>query len=305
MNLDTGSAIPVALLPNLPAPDINDLALTKVVFTQAFSERFEVFFGKMDTLDFDTNGFDDGNGRDHFFSTAFNYDPIATKTIPFSALGAGISLLQDDERIFTLMVLNSEETATTSGFDTLFANGAAMLAKLRIPTQFFGRRGHQSLGGTWSSRTFDTLAQDTRVTFPDVRIEEKEGSWSIFWGGDQYLWEDPCDSSRGWGVFGRAGLSDGNPNPISWYLSFGIGGDSPFAGRTDDTFGIGWYYTGISDEFGPVVSRLLRDGQGVELYYDVAVTEWFHVTPDLQIVEPNAASLDTAIVPGLRARIDF
>ena len=145
----------------------------------------------------------------------------------------------------------------------------------------------------------------TKVTFPDVPIEEKSGSWAIFWSGDQFLWEDPCDAGRGWGVFGRAGISDGNPNPLSWFLSFGIGGNSPIASRRDDTFGIGWYYTGISNEFGPAVSNLLRDGQGVELFYNVQITEWFHVTPDFQIVEPNTPLLGTAIVPGVRAQMVF
>jgi porin len=304
-NRDTGSVIPVALLPNLPDPGVDDLALTKVIFTQEFSEHFEIFFGKLDTLEFDSNAYADGNGRNRFFSTAFNYNPIATKTVPFSTLGAGFNVLHDGERVVTVAVLNTADTATTSGFDVLFADGAAMFAELRLPTQFFGRMGHQAIEGSWSTRTFASLGQDQRVIFPDVPIEEKEGSWALYWSADQNLWEDPCDSSRGWGLFGRAGISDGNPNPISWFLSFGIGGDSPFAGRTNDTFGIGWYYTGISDEFGPVVSRLLRDGQGVELYYNIAITEWFHVTPDLQIVEPNAASIDTAIVPGVRARIDF
>jgi porin len=106
-------------------------------------------------------------------------------------------------------------------------------------------------------------------------------------------------------VFGRAGISDGNPNPIEWFLSFGVGGHSLLAGRPDDTFGIGWYYTGISDELGPVVSSLLGDGQGVELYYAIAITEWVHVTPDLQVVAPNEVGLDTALVAGLRARVDF
>jgi porin len=304
-NPDTGSAIPVALLPDLPDPDINDLALTKVLFTQELSEDLEVFFGKMDTLEFDTNGFAYGNGRERFFSTAFNYDPIATKTIPFSTLGAGINVFRDGERLFSFIVINPEETSTISGFDVLFANGASMLAKLRLPTHFFGRTGHMAFGGTWSSRTYDSLEQETRVQFPDIQIEEKDGSWALFASGDQFLWEDPCDPSRGWGLFGRAGISDGNPNPIEWFLSVGIGGNSPIAGRYDDFFGVGWYYTGISDELGPVVSRLLGDGQGVELYYSIAVSEWFHVTPDLQIVDPNAASIDTAIVPGVRARIDF
>jgi len=268
-NRDTGSVIPVALLLNLPDPETESLALTKVVLTHELSEHVEVFLGKLDTLEYDTNAFADGNGRDRFFSTAFNYNPIATRTVPFSTLGAGFNVVNDDERLFTFLVINTEDTGTTVGLNELFANGVALAAELRVPIEAFGRRGHQMIGGSWSSREYVSLRQEGRVDFPDIPIATKEGSWALYWNADHYLWQDPCDSSRGWGVFGRAGISDGNPNPIEWFLSFGVGGHSLLAGRPDDTFGIGWYYTGISDEFGPFVSSVLGDGQGVELDYNI------------------------------------
>ena len=68
-----------------------------------------------------------------------------------------------------------------------------------------------------------SLRQEGRIDFPDIPIAEKNGSWSLFWNADQHLWQDPCDPSRGWGLFGRAGISDGNPNPIEWSVSFGVG----------------------------------------------------------------------------------
>ncbi|HIK95125.1 MAG TPA: carbohydrate porin [Planctomycetes bacterium] len=305
VNSDTGSIVPVALLPNLPEPEIDDLALTKVLFTHRTSDQFRVFFGKIDTLEFDQNGIADGKGREKFFGTAFNYNPIATRTIPFSTLGAGFAVGEDEDPLFVFAVVNTEDTATTSGFNELFAEGAAVFGELRLPTQFFGRSGHQMFGGSWSTRTFTSLDQSQRLEFPGIPIAEKEGSWSLFWNSNQYIWEDPCDSERGWGVFGRAGISDGNPNPVQWSLSFGIGGSSLISGRRDDSFGVGWYYTGISDEMGPVVSSVFNDGQGVELYYSIAVTKWFNITPDLQIVEPNAVTASTAVVPGLRVRVDF
>ena len=45
--------------------------------------------------------------------------------------------------------------------------------------------------------------------------------------------------------------------------------------------------------------------QGVELYYNIAVTPWLHVTPDLQIISPAGKSVDTTVVAGLRVKIDF
>ena len=275
------------------------------MFKQEFSPNVEVFFGKLDTLEYDTNAFADGNGRDRFFSTAFNYNPVATRTVPFSTLGAGLKLRDDRGTSLTFLVLNTEDTATTFGIDELFADGVALVAELSVPTQFFGRNGTQMFAGTWSSKEFVSLDQSGRIDFPDIPISTVNGSWSLLWNFDQFLWQDPCDSTRGWGVFGRAGLSDGNPNAIKWSLSFGVGGNSVLPNREDDTFGIGWYYTKISDEFGPIVSSVLRDGQGVELYYKIAISEGVHVTPDLQIVQPDQVGLNTAIVPGIRMQVAF
>ena len=57
----------------------------------------------------------------------------------------------------------------------------------------------------------------------------------------------------------------------------------------------------------------IGNDQAVELFYNIAVTPWCHVTPDLQVVlparddtlPPNRESIDTALVLGLRAKIDF
>jgi porin len=305
VNRSTGSVIPVALSLNLPKPETTDLALIEVRFGYELSEDVELFFGKLDTLAYDRNEFAHGDGDEKFFNTAFNYNPIATKTIPYSVLGGGFHVSRDGERVFTLGVVNSVETPTTIGISELFANGAVIFSELRVPVTLLGRTGHQAIGGSWSSAKYVSLRQDGRIDFPDIPIAEKNGSWSLFWNADQYLWQDPCDPSRGWGLFGRAGISDGNPNPIKWSVSFGIGGNSQLRGREDDKFGIGWYYIGISDEFGPIVSNLLGDGQGVELYYDIAVTEAFRLSIDLQVVDPNFLGTDTAVVPGVRGRIEF
>ena len=127
----------------------------------------------MDTLEFDQNGIADGKGRDRFFTTAFNYNPIATRTIPFSTLGAGFAVGEEKDSLFVFAVVNTEDTATTSGFSKFFADGAAIFGELRLLTQFFGRSEHQMFGGIWSSRTFTSLNQSQRLEFPDVPIAEK------------------------------------------------------------------------------------------------------------------------------------
>ena len=49
----------------------------------------------------------------------------------------------------------------------------------------------------------------------------------------------------------------------------------------------------------------VRDEHGLELFYNVAVTPWFHVTADLQVITPLLQPVDTSLVLGLRSKIDF
>jgi porin len=279
-----------------------------VLFTQALSESFAVFAGKMDTIDGDANAFAHGRGIDQFSNTALIVNPILLRTVPYSTLGTGCAILRDRQPVFTFTVLNAIDTTRTSGFDELFAQGMTLVPELHVPTNFFELPGHQLLGGTWSSRDYVALGQDPRIVLPNVPIQRADGSWSLYWNFDQYLKVYSNDPLRGWGVFGRAGIGDDKANPLAWFLSFGVGGNSPFCGRESDTFGAGWYYSGTSSRIGPVIETVfgpIGDGQGIELFYNVAVTPWLHVTPDFQVIVPARENVDTAVVAGLRAKVVF
>ena len=48
-----------------------------------------------------------------------------------------------------------------------------------------------------------------------------------------------------------------------------------------------------------------NNGTGVEIFYNMAVTRWFELTPDLQIIDGGIRSADTAILFGLRGNLIF
>jgi porin len=74
-------------------------------------------------------------------------------------------------------------------------------------------------------------------------------------------------------------------------------------GREADRFGIGWYYGAASSELGPFFNP--DDGTGGELFYNFAVTPWFQLTPDLQIIIGGVPNSDTAVIFGLRGNLVF
>ncbi len=168
-------------------------------------------------------------------------------------------------------------------------------------TDFFGLTGHQMVGGVYSNKTFNSLEQG-RLIIGATGIEKKHGSWNIYYNFDQYLYETKKGSGKGIGIFGRFGASDGNPNPVHFFYSLGVGGKGVIPGRELDQLGIGAYYMDVSNPkfTGPFVTRtFLRDEYGFEAYYNIAIMPWMQLTPDIQVIRPAQKKfLDTSgVIP--------
>ena len=86
----------------------------------------------------------------------------------------------------------------------------------------------------------------------------------------------------------------------------GVGGTGLIPGRSLDNWGVGYYYAALSpylkDSLAPIVT--IGDEQGLEFFYDFAVTPWLTLGADLQIIRPGLAD-DTAFFSGLRTVIRF
>jgi porin len=191
-----------------------------------------------------------------------------------------------------------------------------------VRTDFFGLTGHQLIGAGYSNKEFTALDQRLRFVLENQRTETKKGSWNMYYNFDQYFYEPKKGSGQGAGVFGRFGASDGNPNPVHYFMSAGVGGKGIIPSRPLDRFGIGYFYIDVKSVSlqGPFRTRkFLRDEQGLEAFYNVAVTPWLQVTPDLQIIRGaqkqtitrtgpitfDRKDIDTDTVLGLRVNLVF
>ena len=311
-----GVVLPPAIQTELPVAGERNYAVTNFLFTQLLSERFAVFAGKNDSLTGDVNAFAHGRGKTQFLNSAFVVNPVGLRTVPYSALLAGFSVLGEGaEPLFTFAAWNPVDTATEVGLDELYADGVTLAGELRLPVEVAGRPGHQLFAATWSSRDFLALEQDPRVLLPVVglpgpAVEQTSGSWSAYWNMDQYLYVDPCDPTRGWGVFARYGAADLDSSPLAHFASVGLGGVGPLDSRPTDSWGVGYYYAWSSDSF---VTNLiqLEDGQGFEAYYRAMLTPYFDVTPDVQVLDGGRTEFGqaeedaAALVLGVRANLRF
>ena len=314
VNLFTGAVVPVNIGRAHPVFTGSATALTNVRFTQALSENFVVYAGKINTIDNVQQPFMRGRGLDAgFMNAAFVWNPILGRTMNYATLGAGAAILQNGYPVASLTIYDTNDATTTSGFDVLFNNGAVIYPTLSLPTTFFGMPGHQSLWGAYSSGQYAILDPQSINIFPPPTpglpppTTFVRGSWWTTYLFDQALWVDPADQTRSYGVFGNAGISGGDPNPIKWSFIGGVGGSSPLANRPLDYFGVAYYYLSISDNLKDIVRPILplRNERGVELFYKFGVTPWFDVTADMQVVTPILGFADTSLVLGARARIDF
>jgi porin len=73
------------------------------------------------------------------------------------------------------------------------------------------------------------------------------------------------------------------------------------------TFGIAYYHLGFSESFKNIAPPFapLRNEHGLELFYKAALTPWFQVTADLQVITPILKPIPTSLLLALRSKIDF
>src|SRR4030067_1495221 len=325
INADTGALMPVNTNQLFPMPGDQELNIPAVVFTQFLSHYFGVVLGKLDTTSGDANEFAHGKGDTQFMNLAFNFNPVGLLTTPNSVLGAGVIILptkDPNQALISSLVFDTNGKANRSGFDTAFEGNNTYGIEGRVKTNFFGMTGHQLIGAAYSSQDFSSLDQSLRFIIEDGAIEKEDSSWCFYYNFDQYLYEPK--KGQGIGIFGRFGASDGDANPLHYFYSLGIGGKGVIPGRALDEFGVGYYYIDISHSTvtGPLATRsFLRDEYGVEAYYNLAITPWMKLTPDIQIIRPaqedkvsvvstvppviTREGIDTATVIGLRLQIIF
>jgi porin len=268
----------------------------------------KVLVGEMDQ-----DRFSGGNGTQQFMNQALIANPAFLLGLPYSSFVAGVVSPQKWGKMVVSVRDPQDRTTDTVGLSDLYSKGVIVSSEVRLQTNFFGLPGDQHIGGVWKGfdqRNLNFLLsppQDYPGTGGSASPTISQG-YTVFYGFDQFVVKYSDDEERGWGLFGRASLSDGNPTPVRYFVSGGVAGDSPFKGWSrGDKFGLGWYYVGASTEFGPVPQALFAptNGTGVELFYKVQVTPWLNVTPDIQYIKPGLLSriADEAYVFGVRVNV--
>jgi porin len=204
-----------------------------------------------------------------------------------------------------LWIYDPNSVINKTGFEEPFANGVTIRGSVDFPVTIGGLSGHQGFVALYSTEDgadLEDIGDTFLPPFPPNSPDIKDGAYYFAYTFDQYLYQASENSKEGFGLFGQFGISDGNPSKLYWSALVGIGGTGLIIpGRSRDNWGIGYYYDNPSPDLKKSLSPLLtiRDEQGVEIFYNFAVTPGITVGVDLQVINPSLGE-DTVIIPGLR-----
>ena len=315
VSLDSGAISPPILNSVLPTvPDNPGVPyLTRFLYIQPLSESFVLAVGKDRVVpEHDDDIFAGGDGVEQFNNLALVDNPGLFLAVPFSTFTTAAVMPQDWGMISVFAIDPQDRTTQAfSRLGDLYSEGIILGSEINLHTNLFSLPGQYRVGGFWKHTDLPDLGFTIRppgYPYPPARggIPTIDDSYTFFYNFDQYLKVFSDTPRRGWGLFGRAAVSDGNPTPFRYFLSAGIGGFSPWRYDRGDRFGVGWYYLQASSEFGPPAQLLFgpQNPTGVEIFYNFQVTPWLNVTPDVQYVRPGLGRLaKDAFIYGLRVNM--
>jgi porin len=293
-----------ALFPNVVDRfDEGAIALTALTFTQALGAGFSAFGGLMNTAEGDANELaGSALANDFFLNSALLYSLVEDATVPNVTLGGGVGWEPHERVAGSFSVFGTSETAGESPFQP---HGTTFATEWTVRHRLLDRPGAETFGALYGIDTRSTdIAADPRTVLVDVLAGRPApttlaDTWALYYNAHQFL---QGDTDGGFGLFVRAGLSDGNPNVVKWTAAGGIGGIGSLPRRPHDRWGLGAFALGMSDED-------LLQGLGVgtevggEVFYNVALTPWLHVTLDAQVIDSALPRPDTTWVLGMRTHV--
>ena len=292
-----------------------------MTLTQEFSEQFSVTIGKFNMLTLAAQTpLVGGGGIETFMNRSFalpstgigvsSPESVADRLIvaPPYLLG-GVAALKTKFFDLKLMVADPRNALQPRVIQRPFERGIGAGLMLTVPFEIGGLNGFHNFRVAYSNaRGFDLEDIGEPAAIARLRGITKKGYRFVSYAIQQYLMHSADDPKVGWGVFSLATLSDGNPNPVRWSVVAGLAGYNLLAGREDDRWGVGYYHYRLSSLLlsGLEARRINRRSEsGVEAFYNFAVTRWFRLSGDVQIIDPWNPVRTRASYLGLRLQTKF
>ena len=140
-------------------------------------------------------------------------------------------------------------------------------------------------------------------TFARLEGGQQKGSGGYYAILDQTLWQPAGEAEQGRGVrtFLEAGRTQSAVSVIDWNTTGGVTWTGPLAARPGDILGFSANYAHLSPQAGPPYSYELA----LEWLYQVPLTKWATLMPDLQYIIHPGGKYPDVVVGTLDLTIQF
>jgi hypothetical protein len=314
-NLTLPNAGPIMPLPgDYTGTDVTGLTVTQ--YLPAFPGRIAgITLGKIDVIDTLTMFFPSvGYAQEGFW----NVNALVS-ALPWFGAVEGLSLY--GAMAYTV---NEEFQAAESGFlvtgtqgvsdnwnslQDSFDDGVWIAAFQRLFWKLEDKPGYFMIFAAGSTR--DQPSNDPRdwtiIPGEGIVSTDEDEPWDIALYISQVLWQAEDDSSRKATILIGGTVGPDEPQFAQYNFFTSVEAYGPMSSRPQDRMGVSFWYNWLSNDYKELVRPIadLRDFYGFEIYYNIAVNKWLHITPDLQFIQNEWKGDDLAIVPGIRAVIDF
>ncbi len=167
-----------------------------------------------------------------------------------------------------------------------------------------GLDGTFGVGGWW--QTGPSVANGNNVPSP---LAVSDGVGGFYIQGTQRIFNPEPEAVHAGGLqlFGQFGWSDPSANPVQWSMVGGLEYIGPIPGRPDDEVGLALGYASFSDSAAVYQGTPGLYEMAIEAYYDIAITPWMALQPDIQFVTTPSGQSEapTAVIAILRLSINF
>jgi porin len=291
-------------------PDVqgdDDTAIVALNGTRDVGELWSVSFGRFNNIDaIRYRPVFGGGGVDTFW----NLNPAVTSSglVP-AGINAAFATVQTSPVSYSIMVYDPVDAYSKSLFKELFENGTGLNGSATLKTSVGGKTGYYGISASYSTASNPNLGDiviDTDLgSAINDNVSDKSGAWAVALTMQQFVFQDPDDPAKGWGVFGAITTSDGNPTPLEHSFLVGFGGSSPFPNRPLDRFGLSYSRFGMSETLKSDIEPLLADEWLIEGFYNFGFSPWFRVTVNVQWVQPATAGSSKGLFAGLQTYLKF
>ncbi len=296
-----GALFPVNTNALLPLDGRGDLVVSSIYLTQSLGSRTTLMLGKINALDLlAADPFFGGWGNKRFMNMVFVAPPSGV--VPPTIMG-GVLVHRVQPFTLTAMVFDPHDRTDQYWVNGLFATGVNVSLSGSWSGNIAGRASSLGVTGTISTKRGADLGE--LLLPPDLQSSGRKGSFNIA-VQFSHLWvESKTAPGKGLGIYAKAAIADGNPNPVQSSIIAGIAGHNMIAGRPNDSFGVGAFYYNLSDTLQSSVSPIIdiHDEAGIEAWYSLGITPWFRLTADVQAIDPATGNNSTAVVGVVRCNI--